>query len=420
MATFNFLYRSTREATHLTLRLYLSHNGSNYRIDSNSKIFIAKADWEKITEGKRITDANLKNTKYDIDRKCAELENHVRLRLNKSSTGLVDKEWLAESINNYYKPSQDKVLPETVLEYFPLFLEKKKKKTAQRTYVRYGTVYNTFKRFVKSHRSNPLIQDIDPDFQDDFEEFCNEQDYAISTSNKFIEVIKALCIEARQNGLTLSTRFEQIKLRKKKSPVVYLDYSELDKITALKDAEIGNRLTKAKDWLIISCYTGQRVSDFLSYDAKNIRDIDGVRLLDIIQQKTKKSVSIPILPEVQKILDKYKGVFPETISEQKFNKYVKEIGALAGIDEQTYGGILKTNENGRNRKVFGKYPKHELITSHIGRRSFASNLYGKFSTPLIMNVTGHSKESTFLDYIGKTSGDMAIDLGKKFKESNTK
>ena len=420
MAAVNFLYRSTRETSQLTLRLLYTNNNQDYSFEAKSRILISKSDWSAIKDAKRVKDANLKNTKYETDRYCADLENHVLKKFNKGNTPLINKKWLTDTITDYYNPKKTKVLPETVLEYFPLFLEKKKKKTAQRTYVRYGTVYNTFKRFVKSHRSNPLIQEIDPDFQDDFEEFCNEQDYAISTSNKFIEVIKALCIEARQNGLTLSTRFEQIKLRKKKTPVVYLDYSELDKITALKDAELGDRLTKAKDWLIISCYTGQRVSDFLSYDAKNIRDIDGVRLLDIIQQKTKKSVSIPILPEVQKILDKYKGVFPETISEQKFNKYAKEIGALAGIDEHTYGGILKTNENGRNRKVFGKYPKHELITSHIGRRSFASNLYGKFSTPLIMNVTGHSKESTFLDYIGKTSGDMAIDLGKKFKESNTK
>jgi len=420
MAAVNFLYRSTRETSQLTLRLLYTNNNQDYSFEAKSRILISKSDWSAIKDAKRVKDANLKNTKYETDRYCADLENHVLKKFNKGNTPLINKKWLTDTITDYYNPKKTKVLPETVLEYFPLFLEKKKKKTAQRTYVRYGTVYNTFKRFVKSHRSNPLIQEIDPDFQDDFEEFCNKQDYAISTSNKFIEVIKALCIEARQNGLTLSTRFEQIKLRKKKTPVVYLDYSELDKITALKDAELGDRLTKAKDWLIISCYTGQRVSDFLSYDAKNIRDIDGVRLLDIIQQKTKKSVSIPILPEVQKILDKYKGVFPETISEQKFNKYAKEIGALAGIDEQTYGGILKTNENGRNRKVFGKYPKHELITSHIGRRSFASNLYGKFSTPLIMNVTGHSKESTFLDYIGKTSGDMAIDLGKKFKESNTK
>ena len=38
--------------------------------------------------------------------------------------------------------------------------------------------------------------------------------------------------------------------------------------------------------------------------------------------------------------------------------------------------------------------------THIMQRSFASNYYGKIETPLLMNITGHTKESTFLTYIG--------------------
>ena len=52
------------------------------------------------------------------------------------------------------------------------------------------------------------------------------------------------------------------------------------------------------------------------------------------------------------------------------------------------------------RKEIVNAPKYEFVTSHIMRRSFASNYYGKIETPLLMNITGHSKESTFLTYIG--------------------
>jgi hypothetical protein len=34
------------------------------------------------------------------------------------------------------------------------------------------------------------------------------------------------------------------------------------------------------------------------------------------------------------------------------------------------------------------------------RNSFASNYYGKIETPLLLNITGHSKERNFLPYIG--------------------
>jgi hypothetical protein len=42
------------------------------------------------------------------------------------------------------------------------------------------------------------------------------------------------------------------------------------------------------------------------------------------------------------------------------------------------------------------------------RRSFASNYYGKIETPLLMNITGHSKESTFLTYIGTHQNKDAL------------
>ena len=42
------------------------------------------------------------------------------------------------------------------------------------------------------------------------------------------------------------------------------------------------------------------------------------------------------------------------------------------------------------------------------RRSFASNYYGKIETPLLKNITGHSKESTFLTYIGTHQNKDAL------------
>lgn len=39
----------------------------------------------------------------------------------------------------------------------------------------------------------------------------------------------------------------------------------------------------------------------------------------------------------------------------------------------------------------------------IGRRSFASNFYGKIPTPLLMEATGHSTEQMFQRYISSTN-----------------
>ena len=42
------------------------------------------------------------------------------------------------------------------------------------------------------------------------------------------------------------------------------------------------------------------------------------------------------------------------------------------------------------------------------RRSFASNYYGKIETPLLMNITGHTKVNTFLTYIAPHQNKDAL------------
>ncbi|MAW95922.1 MAG: hypothetical protein CMF36_02150 [Leeuwenhoekiella sp.] len=59
------------------------------------------------------------------------------------------------------------------------------------------------------------------------------------------------------------------------------------------------------------------------------------------------------------------------------------------------------------RKEKGSFPKWQLVSTHICRRSFATNHYGKLPTPVLMAVTGHTTEKMFLNYIGKTAKDNA-------------
>ena len=88
-----------------------------------------------------------------------------------------------------------------------------------------------------------------------------------------------------------------------------------------------------------------------------------------------------------------------------FNKQIKVICKIAGISEVVCG--FKNNPKTRRKEVVTVL-KYEFVTSHIMRRSFASNYYGKIETPLLINITGHSKESTFLTYIGTHQNKDAL------------
>ncbi|MNN74712.1 hypothetical protein D3C81_1909410 [compost metagenome] len=55
--------------------------------------------------------------------------------------------------------------------------------------------------------------------------------------------------------------------------------------------------------------------------------------------------------------------------------------------------------------------KWQAITSHIGRRSFASNFYGKIPTLLLMEATGHSTEQMFNRYVSLANTERTVALG---------
>ena len=100
--------------------------------------------------------------------------------------------------------------------------------------------------------------------------------------------------------------------------------------------------------------------------------------------------------------------FPRRVSQVVFNKQIKALCKMVGIDELVSG--FKNNPKTRRKEIV-EAPKYEFITLHIMRRSFASNYYGKIEIPLLMNITGHSKESTFLTYIGTIQNkDTLADL----------
>ena len=70
------------------------------------------------------------------------------------------------------------------------------------------------------------------------------------------------------------------------------------------------------------------------------------------------------------------------------------------------------------KSYLGHFTKHQLLPSHDLRRSFATNDYGKIPTPILMKLTGHSRKSRFLEYVGKnanmdTYADILMDVLSK-------
>ena len=131
--------------------------------------------------------------------------------------------------------------------------------------------------------------------------------------------------------------------------------------------------------------------------------------------KTKQIATIPLHPQVEKILQVRNGEFPRTISEQKFNLYIKEICKEAGFTELIESTLLNPETK---RKEPGTYEKWELVTSHICRRSFVTNLYGKLPNKVIMSITTHKSEKQMTDYDKTTNEENAEILGDYWNREN--
>ena len=143
--------------------------------------------------------------------------------------------------------------------------------------------------------------------------------------------------------------------------------------------------------------------NLLKLSPDNLRKAPTGLYIDILQQKTKKALTVGVADPL--VIEILKNEFPRRVSQVVFNKQIKRLCKMAGIEELVSG--FKNNPKTRRKEVVSA-PKYEFVTSHIMRRSFASNYYGKIETPLLMNITGHSKESRFLTYIGTHQNKDAL------------
>ncbi|PHR42487.1 MAG: integrase [Fluviicola sp.] len=221
--------------------------------------------------------------------------------------------------------------------------------------------------------------------------------YSVNYSGKNLDNLKAIVNDARKAGKKVhpdALNIESFTESNEDRHIVTLSFDEIERIkkTDLSSAALIN----ARKWLVLGCELGQRVGDLLSIKKSNIRREGDFVFVDILQQKTGKEVTIPLASkEMQDLILKNP---PYPISQQKLNQHIKDLCKSAEINELCKGKIL---DKKINRKVYGKYPKYELITTHTFRRSFATNYYKKMPTPVLMTITGHSKESMFLKYINR-------------------
>lgn len=428
MASIKFFTRSQTDNSQIYIRFTIGYR-NEYQSKTGLKIKLS--DWSKEKSLPKQTSAENKQ----ITTLLKGLETHILKEYNSDyAKGMIfSKDWLSEKIDSFFNRIEEKVDDSVFLNYLQNFTDFKRDTASYTvcTLRKYNNLKDRFTQYQKKKKKIFLIQDIGAKTLIDFKNYLiADCDLMETTAVRFIKNVKTVIFNAEQNGKKIHYQIRGFSTGTTNTEYkVFLSFDEIERVKDIQTLNTDWNI--ARDWLVLGCFLGQRASDLLRMNKRMIytkTDSEGnsFRFLEIKQQKTGEKVVIPLHDEVETILNKYNGDFPPTFANNfdsnavLFNRHIKKVCELAGIHEMIKGKVY--NEDKKKNEIV-ETEKCNLVSSHVCRRSFATNFYGNkmFTTPQLMSITGHKTESMFLNYIGKTADDWAMQTAKTFKElSNQK
>jgi integrase len=269
----------------------------------------------------------------------------------------------------------------------------------------YASFVGIFKDYEKTINSKLELRLLTQEQIYLFIEYLQGLDYSVSTIKRMLGRVSFMCNRAKDLKLDICSDHSLNFFLEEENEFdgIYLSEKEIKSIYDL-DLSDNNLLDNVRDNLIISCWSGLRISDFMTnLKTDNIKD----GIISIKTQKTGSFVKLPLHFQVKNILAKRFGQLPSKMIHSEYNKHLKIVCKLAKIDNVVFGKLF---DNNKKRKVSGNYPKYMLCSSHIGRKSLVSNLRGKVSDDLIASIGGWKTKDLLNTYDNTTKLDYANEL----------
>ena len=323
---------------------------------------------------------------------------------------IIDKLWLQNVIKTTFMRPKEEInfvipLHTIYVSYFSTWwLENHadewkvsaKKKMEEPAKNQYKKFVETLTEFEKIIGEKLQLRNVTKKKIESFIDWLETENYQTSTIERNVGRLRFFLNRATEMNYEVNQVFkERIYFETEDIEGVYLNDKEIQKIIE-KDFSYNEELNCIKQNFLISLHTGLRISDFMKLDISNIKD----GMITLKTQKTKQKIVVPVHPIVEGILKDNFGYLPRKVSSTEYNKQIKVICQICEIDNLVFGKVFDSK---LKRKVTKYYKKYELVTSHIGRKSFLSNNYDKVSTEVINSVLGWSKNSKMATKYNKTT-----------------
>ena len=193
--------------------------------------------------------------------------------------------------------------------------------------------------------------------------------------------MKSFINEAISDGYLKNSPYVGIKLQKGKTkdPIFLLE-DEIELIKKFKTAD--EKIEKVRDLYVFQCFTGLSYSDLADFTRDDVRVVGDKKIISSSRKKTDESYITLLLPDAEKILEKYDYILP-IISNQKYNDYLKVLSSHVGINKR--------------------------LTTHTARHTYATYLLNRgISIEVVSRTLGHSK-ITQTQHYAKLLGKTVID-----------
>lgn len=413
-----YILSATKNSWRISVRMYYGR----FDLSLSLPIFVENSsDWDAYSQ-------QLANSSI-LNEKLLELKTSILKQYNLDFTQgiIISKKWLQNVVSDAFnRPSGEKNLINNDAEiYFTDFgywwiknhsanWKVSAKKFISKVQIsQYKKFLDQVADFEKSIGTKLVLKDLSQDEIYEFANWYEENGYNSSTIERAIGRMKFVLNRAFEHDIkTSKVRNQRIYIEKEDDEIesVYLNEEEIQAIFDL-NLEHDYELDNIRDNFVLSLWFGLRIGDFMTnLKIENIKD----GFVSIKTQKTGSFVKIPIHPIAKYILDKRFGNLPRKVDVSEYNIKIKTICQLANIDNQVYGKLWNSE---KKRKELTYAPKYKFVSSHIARKSLATNLSGKVSDEVIMSALGWSNVSMKQHYDKRSKTDFANKLNE-FWQSN--
>jgi integrase len=389
----------------------------------------------ELSTGEKVTPANFTGTRVSKETPFASKINKILSSLEYQLLNIeYDKLTMAEEaamVRAIVKRQDQKEEKKTLIQGVEQFIAQYEREKDSKTVKRYRVLLNKLKAF------NPdlTFEELDYNFYSTFKNWlydnpnktfgkrfglfsCGDGQYEIKEGEggqaiplfddvvfKYFVNLKTICAWAEKRGYFPHKSYKEWEIIKREYPPITLSEEELIRIEMLN---LPKHLDTARDFLVLECRTGQRISDIRAITKESIQD----DIWNLVQKKGNrikvKHIEFPINEDFTRnakvILEKYNYRLP-SMPEQNINKYIKQVCKQAGIDQPIF---IERWAGNKKIRIPGK--KYEFLSTHTGKKSFITILASQ-GTPVafLSALTGTSQKTIERHYLGK------VDI-KKVKE----